>query len=93
MARPVPRGTPVGKSWSFRRRRIRGKERLVKIRKVRGREQVRMAGLLVTTDMGPKKHMGGTQNATSTRFRAKNEGHTGKTRSADLLQSALQATH
>lgn len=44
MANAVPRGTPVGKSWSFRHRKIRGKKRRVKVRKVGGREQVRMVG-------------------------------------------------
>jgi hypothetical protein len=57
MPKPVPKGSPVTKNWTFRLRRIRGKGRLVKVRKAGGNEQVRMAGVVSTTDKGPRRHI------------------------------------
>ena len=56
MPKVVPKGTPLTRSWSFRHRTIRGKKRLVKVRKVGGKEQVRMGGVVDTTDKGPRRH-------------------------------------
>jgi len=56
MSKPAPKRSSVTRSWSQRYRTIRGKQRLVKVRKVRGREQLRIVGVVDTTDEGPRRH-------------------------------------
>ena len=56
MTKRAARGSPVARSWSQRYRTIAGEKRLVKVRKVGGREQVRMVGVVDTTDEGPRRH-------------------------------------
>lgn len=56
MPKVARKGSPVTANWTFRYRRTRGNRRLVKVRRVGGREQVRVAGLVDTTDKGPRRH-------------------------------------
>ena len=56
MSKPAAKGSSVTKSWSQRYRTIRGERTLVKVRKVGGREQVRIVGAVNTTDEGPRQH-------------------------------------
>lgn len=42
-SKPVRRRSPVSREWTFRYRRVKGKRRLVRVRKAaRGREQIRV---------------------------------------------------
>lgn len=50
MPKVVEKRSRITESWSYRHRTIRGKKTLVKVRKVGGKEQVRMAGVVDTTD-------------------------------------------
>lgn len=52
MPKVARKGSPITANWTFRYRRMRGKRRLVKVRKVGGREQVGMAGVAVVTPFG-----------------------------------------
>jgi CTP:phosphocholine cytidylyltransferase-like protein len=45
----------IGKSWTKRIRKIDGKRRKVKVRKIGGREQIRMFGVRNLTDKSAKK--------------------------------------
>jgi len=56
MPKVVPEGSAITKSWSQRYRTIRKKKRLVKVRKVGGKEQVRVVGVVSPTDKGPRGH-------------------------------------
>lgn len=57
MPKVAPKGSPITANWTFRYRRIRGSRRLVKVRRVGGTVQMRMAGVVSTTDKGPRRHI------------------------------------
>lgn len=50
------RRSPVTKNWTYRWRVINGVRRLVKVRRIGGRDQIRMADVVSTTDTGPVRH-------------------------------------
>jgi hypothetical protein len=56
MMKPTAKGSPVTRSWSQRYRAIRGQRKLVKVRRIGGREQVRIVGPVCTTGNGAPRH-------------------------------------
>ena len=78
----VKRRTKIGSSWVKRRRKINGKMKWVKVRKVNGKEVVRMIGVRNTTDraVSKKKRKARKKNYANTTDGAKRVSHRRKKR-------------